>query len=202
MSIRSLVLDYLSRASRSPRIASDQAEIESMRRLVLEDPTGGFGALVAPIAPMTWEQRVLLLGANAQSERIAFRMPYAMEIVGMMGILESTGAPGGAIVPTLNSVDVQIDINNQNFATSLEGVSTSVPGATRGGSFVSLAAVSIQAPRLTSLLLTSPAPEVGATFRWKRGAGVYQDTLISLALFVRRLGDNESANVAVTAKGL
>lgn len=202
MSIRSMVLEFLGRAQRSPRIATDPAEIEALRRRVLEDPSGGFGALVAPIAPMTWEQRVLLTGAAPQSERIPFKFPYAMEIVGMMGILESTGAPGGAVLPTLNSVDVQIDVNNQNFATSLEGVSTSVPGATRGGSFVSLAAVSIQAPRLTSLLLTSPAPEVGATFRWKRGAGVYQDTLISLALFVRRLGENESANVAVTAKGL
>lgn len=210
MGLASVVIDFVQRVGSAPKLATDPGELAALVNAARRSWDGAFGARNAPIAPMTWEQQVLLPGAAIVSERVAFRFPYAMEIVGLYAsVVPLLPAAGGAAVPTLDDLQVQLDLNNTNQLTTLEGVSTAAPGAARGGTFVTLGALHINPSRLLGLKLRSPNPEVGATFRWKQGGGpiapVYRDSLVALAMFVRRLDDergNTSANVPSMASGL
>jgi hypothetical protein len=205
-SLRSAVLDFVNFARNMPGRASAPEELGALEKAAYNSADGMFAAEHAPIAPMTWEERVILLGSSLGSERVAFKFPYPMEVVGMFPTLSIVlPVSGGLIVPTTADIDVSIDLNNSNTLTTLEGISSSAPGATRGGTFVSLAAWSVLAPRLVSLKLTGPAPELGMQFRWKNpnaSAPNYRDTIISVALFVRRLDDRDSANVVRGAREL
>jgi len=205
-SLRRAVLDFVDMARNMPGRASSPEELNHLKDAAYGSADGMFAAEHAPIASMTWEERVIMRGADLVSERVAFKFPYAMEVVGMFPTLELVQpVAGGVIIPTTSSLDVSIDINNNNFITTLEGLSTSAPGATRGGTFVTLGAWSVLAPRLVSLKLTGPSPDLGMVFRWKNpnaAAPNYRDTIISVALFVRRLDDRDSANVARSAREL
>jgi hypothetical protein len=205
-SLRARVLDFINFARNMPGRASAPEELNMLENAAYNSADGMFAAEHAPIAPMTWEERVILTGAALVSERVAFKFPYAMEIVGLFPTLSIVlPVAGGATVPTTSDIDISIDINNSNTITTLEGISTSAPGATRGGTFVTLASWSVLAPRLVGLKLTGPAPEFGMQFRWKnpnQAAPNYRDTIISVALFVRRLDGQDSANVVRAAREL
>lgn len=205
-SLRARILDFVNFARNMPGRASAPEELQALEKAAYDSADGMFAAEHAPIAPMTWEERVILLGADLISERVAFKFPYAMEVVGMFPTLSIVlPVAGGLVVPTTSDIDVSIDINNSNTITTLEGISTSAPGATRGGTFVTLASWSVLAPRLVGLKLTGPAPELGMQFRWKNPNNAspnYRNTIISVALFVRRLDGQDSANVVRGAREL
>jgi hypothetical protein len=205
-SLRSRILDFVHFARSSPGRASAPEELAALEKAAYDSADGMFAAEHAPIAPMTWSERVILRGADEVSERVSFKFPYAMEIVGFFPTLALVlPVSGGTVIPTTSDIDVSIDLNNSNTLTSLAGISTSAPGATRGGTFVPLAAWSVLAPRLVGLKLTGPAPELGMQFRWQNpnpSAPNYRDTIISCSIFVRRLGDQDSANVVRGAREL
>jgi hypothetical protein len=205
-SLRARILDFVNFARNMPGRASAPEELNALEKAAYNSADGMFAAEHAPIAPMTWEERVILLGSSLISERVSFKFPYAMEVVGMFPTLSLVQPlSGGAVVPTTADIDISIDLNNNNFLSALDGISTSAPGATRGGTFVTLAAWSVLAPRLISLKLTGPAPELGMTFRWKNpnaNAPNYRDTIVSCAIFVRRLDGQDSANVVRGAREL
>jgi hypothetical protein len=203
MSLVSRVIEYVNRANRQPALATDPGELDALMRAAREDEGDNFSVLASGKAPLSWEERVLLLSADGSSERVAFKFPYAMEVVGMFPVIEPLLPAQVALVPpTAMSIDVQIDINNQNITTNLEGFSTTSPGAKRGGTFVTLAGISsVIANRMIALKLESPSPELGMTFRWKQ-QNVYQDVIVGVQLFVRELDDGKkSSNVPNAARG-
>ena len=207
MSLSQHVIDFVQRVREKPATGVDPAELAALRKAADEDLDGFHTALTAPNAPYSWENRVILLGAQALSERINFPFPQNMNLTGMnptlvdLGVVAPTFVPGN-VLPGLNDIDCQVDINNENFLTSLEGISSPVAGATRGGTFVTLASIGILVPRIVGLILESKTPQIGMTFRWKRGVGVYRDTVISVTMFVRRPSRMISSNVASAARGL
>jgi hypothetical protein len=205
MSFRGEVIAWARAVLIRPALGSDPAELNQLIEDAKRSWDGAFAAEHAPIAPLSWEERVLLSGTGVQSERVAFKFPQAMEIVGMFAFVE-TVTDGALVVPTLSSIDVYLDINLQNNLTQLDGVTTSAPGATRGGNFVTLAGLHVNAPRLMGLKLWGPAPEFGATFKYKQGtpqAPFYEDAMVGVQLYVRELDDGKyrGANVADQLRG-
>lgn len=182
------VLEWISRVRQKPVLASDPDELRMLEQKARADWGGSFAAQNSAIAPYTWEQRIILPAATAQTTRINFRLPFAVEIVGFIPTLEDTQVAAGGIIPSLNSVDVQIDLNSNEFLTTANGVTTTAAPGQLGGTFVTLSTISLQAQRLFAVRMLAPNPDLGFTFRWKRGAGVYRDTLITIAMLCRRIG--------------
>lgn len=201
------VEDFVSESLDKPDFAVRPENLRALREKARRSLQGMHTALNAPNAPYSWENRVIMPVAAALSERIAYKFPQNMDVVGFNPVLTDLGvvAPSfvpGNVMPSLADFDVAIDINNENLLTNLEGVTSPVAGATRGGTFISLASIGILVPRLFALKLISAAPEIGMTFRPKRGANVYRDTMISVTMFVRRKDSRPSANVSSAAEGL
>lgn len=201
------VESFVSEALDKPDFAVRPENLRALRNKARSSLQGMHTALVSPNAPYSWENRVIIPSAAALSERIAFKFPQNMDVVGFNPVLTDLGVVAPTFVPPnvlpgLDAFDVAIDINNENVLTNLEGVTSPVAGATRGGTFISLASIGILVPRLFALKLISMAPEIGMTFRPKRGPNVNRDTMISVTMFVRRKDNRPSANVSSAAEGL
>jgi hypothetical protein len=196
--LKQRVLDYVQRARRTPTSASDPQNLDALEKSVWNSVDGDFAATHAPIAERDWEAGDVLLGSIVQTQRIVMPFPYAVEVVGLNPVIVplSTG-PQGAIAPILDSIAVQIDINSEQTMSSAAGnfgPTAAAPQAVKDGSFVSLSSIGVAATtgnRLRRWKLTQGSREVGLTFKWKRGAGVYLDTLIAVTFFVRRLSNAE-----------
>lgn len=205
MALSADVEDFVSEALDKPDFAVRPENLRALRNKARASLQGMHTALVAPNSPYSWENRVIVPVAAGLAERIAYKFPQNMDVVGFNPVLTDLGVVAPSFVPgnvlsSQNDWDVAIDINNENILTNLEGVSTSV-GGTRGGQFISLASVGILVPRLFALKLISMAPEIGMTFRSKRGANVFRDVMISVTMFVRRKDNRPSANVSSAAEG-
>lgn len=177
------VVRYCSRALSDPQYASDPNVLKKLLNWG-KDAFEGIVALHAPMAPLTWEINTLFTADVVQSNRIPFRFPWPVEIIGMLPIVRSVGNQEG-VVPTVNDVRVQIDTDAQNYMTSGQGVATPAGGTV--GNFVSLPAISVLTPRLLGYKLRTPTPDIGFTFQWVLGADVYNDALVSVAMFARRI---------------
>lgn len=178
------VLRYVDRAMKRPADAGDPrllAQLEKYAREAFE----GVVALHAPASPMTWETVALFRGAAQQSVRSPFRFPRPVEIVGFFPTLQIL-TTGGATSPSLDSLSVSIDTDNQNYLTSGDGIST--PAGGQAGPFVTLSAMSVQTPRIVGYKLRNPTPDIGFTYRWKldtSGGAVFKDVLISMCIYAR-----------------
>jgi hypothetical protein len=180
------VFRFIDRVRKQPADGSDPrllARLETYAKEAFE----GIVALHAPASPMTWESSVIMLGSVQTTNRISFRYPRPVEIVGFLPtllVLET----GGAITPSTDCIAVSIDTDNQNYLTSGEGISTNAGGT--AGPFVTLSAMSIQAPRVLGYKLRNPTPDIGFTYRWKQSTAagaVYKDAIVSLAMYARYL---------------
>ncbi len=149
------------------------------------DAFDGIVALHAPMSPLTWETNTLLLGSQQQSNRQTFRFPWPVEIIGFLPSIIIPPQESEAIVPGVDDIRVQIDIDSQNYMTSGDGLSTPAGGSV--GNFVTLAAMSVITPRLVGYKLRTATPDIGFTYQWKQPVGVYQDAFISMAMFARRI---------------
>src|SRR5437879_1913433 len=143
MGLKQLVYDFAEEGLAKPEFASRPENLRMLKLAAAKSLDGFHTALTSPNAPLTWENRVILLGAAAKSERVTYKFPQNMDVVGFHPVLTDLGsiAPTfipGNILPSMKDLDVLIDINNENILTSLEGLSSPVAGATRGGTFVSL----------------------------------------------------------------
>ena len=177
-----------------PTEASKPENLESLIMAADASWDGGFAALHAPVAPLTWEAAGLLGSDDTETERAGFDFPYRMELVGMRASL-SVIQPvvQGKIVPTVDDILCAIDINEAENLTSLDG-QTAVGTTKKGGNFVTLGSLSVMVPRLWGLKLVAPKPNVGARFRWKQ-QGVFADVLISISWYPREMDPRISANV-------
>ncbi len=188
MSLAYTALRYIDRVRKNPTDGSDPRLLEILEKAAI-NAFEGIVALTAPASPMSWESSVNLLGTVQESNRISFRYPRPVEIVGFYPSIVVYGASGALLTPSLDSIAVSIDTDNQNYLTSGEGVSSNAGGT--AGPFVTLAAMSVQVPRILGYKLKNPTPVIGFKFRWKLAttavAPVFNDTLVSMAMFARYL---------------
>lgn len=194
--LREMLADFLDLAARRPAEASDPSNLKTLRKALVRSLDGSVSALTSPNAPETSEIGTILLGANPQSVREPMRIPNPTELVGFCPhlVVLPTG-PVGAIAPTLSDLSISIDLNNKSYFTAAYGTTTTTPLTGRDGTFVTLSCIDSQiANRLHCIKLTNPTSELGMTFRWKRGAGVYFDTLITVSVFTRPLPGVEIGN--------
>lgn len=201
--LKSFVLDFVNAGRRSPGLASAPDQLDGLEKAALTSFTGAYGALSVPIAPETWEARTIFLGGspggNFTSERVQIDVPYPVMVVGMYASL-SVLTTGGATTPTLNDIDVVLDLNKHEYMTDLQGNSTATNAAgggvfTRDGTWVTLAAMSTnnqQGGRLLGWILPYKTAQIGITFKWTQGPGVYKDTIVKLALYVRPLDPQDA----------
>lgn len=202
------VADFVIRALRSPKVATDKAELEELMRASRKDHTGYFGALHAPIAPLRWQARLRLNGTDAQSNRQPLQLPRKMVITGMfLSVVGIPNANPAAAVPTLDDLDLKIDINQKTGLTSNQGVTTAVTPQEVDGNFVVASSWSVQVPSLIELKLRNPSPTLGFQIRWIRGPAVtptqiFQDALFSVVLFARDYDSQISSNVGSEAEGV
>lgn len=153
----------------------------------LMDPGQQYAALVAPTAPYTWECQATLARTVQETGRIPLRWNRPVEIIGMYAaVVQASIAGGGLLVPGTNDLMVLISANQEDrFTNRLED--TAQTG--QAESYVTLAAVSVLAPRLTRICLTNASPQVDVNFRWKSHNPIatprFEDALISLAFFCR-----------------
>lgn len=190
------ILEYVNMARKRPQLASDPAELDRLEQAALTSFMGAFGALHAPIAPMTWEARTLFLGSTVGgpfvSERIQLDVPFPCMIVGALPSLSQLGSGAGALVSTLNDIDVSIDLNNHEYMTQAQGTTTPVVGAalTRDNTFVTLASLGAgiaQGARLLGWTIPYRTAQIGVTYRWAQGGGVFKDAHVKIAFFARAL---------------
>lgn len=202
MSLVHKVLAFVDAARRSPANAASPEWLGSLEADAFDSLDGAFFALNAPVAPLTWEVRTILPGDTLTSDRIPFDFPHPVEIVGMRSIVAPIpGQAAGLIDPSAPTglatdvVDVQLDLDKQEYVTFAEGVST--PGGPNNSNFISLSAIDVQVPRIQCLRLTSARPQIGFTFQWKLGIGgfTWQDSVISVAMFIRDITGMMGQNV-------
>jgi hypothetical protein len=205
--LREFVLSFVNAVRGSPLQGSNPEWLDALEVQAFQSLDGAYFAEMAPVTPWTWEQRTILPGDELTSDRVPFRFPYAVEILGMRGVaipITTTGAvlapavdPSSVTGDALDILDVKIDINAQNFITNANGIST--PGGPNDGNFVTISSLNIQAPRLHALKLDGESPDIGFTFRWSAGLltfpSVWADTMIKMAMYVRPLPPAASYNV-------
>ncbi len=195
MGIRDAVARFVAAARNNPVAASDPSELRALERLVLPGPQDGFGVLAAPMAPFTWEARTLLLNTQPNTNRVKFSFPWRVNVVGLQATIVPVRPVGANPIPTLDDVDVNLDINNTAFLTGNDGAST--PAGQGGNNFVTLSTLTIQTPRLLGLALEGESkPELGFTFRWKQPPGVaplFESAIVTVAIFCFRR-DGELGN--------
>lgn len=161
------------------------------------NPEQIYAANHAPIAPYTWDVRADLPTAVESTARIPVAFQRPVEIVGAFATVTALLplAGGGLVVPTVDNVDVRVDMNNQDrFTNRLEGGAVAgAPGQTQ----VPLAAMSTQVPRLLRIQAVNAAPDFGFEFSWRQFApgGLFEAARISLTLFCRFLGPREVAEI-------
>lgn len=185
MSLGYEVLRFIARVKKQPADGSDPRLLARLEKYANEAFEGAV-ALMAPQSPMTWETNTVLTGAVQSTNRVPFRFPRPVSIVGFFPSLVVFGT--GNTSPTTEDIAVSIDTDNQNYITSGDGVST--PAGGTAGPYVTLAALSVQVPRIVDYKLRNPTPDIGFTFRWKQdvtAGAVYDDALISMAMYARYL---------------
>jgi hypothetical protein len=190
MSLSYEVFRFIDRVRKQPSDGSDP-RLLSRLEVYAKEAFEGIVALHAPASPMTWESSTLLNGAVQTTNRIGFRYPRPVEIVGFfptLVVLEPEDEDSDLITPSTDVISVSIDTDNQNYLTSGEGISTNAGGT--AGPYVTLSAMSVQVPRVVGFKLRNPTPDIGFTYRWKQSVAagaVYKNTIVSLAMFARYL---------------
>lgn len=140
-------------------------------------------ALHAPVAPYTWEVQALLRNSVQETPRVPLRWNRPVCIVGMYPSVVAYDIDGQLITPTTDEIAVYIGANQKDRFTNRldQGVATGL-----AESYVTLAAVGIQAPRLWDLRLENDAPQVDVSFRWKTNtitSPTHENAYCSLAFY-------------------
>lgn len=184
------VLQFLGKLRRRPELATDANQIDRLEKLAVNTWDGSLVALQAPVADDTWAARAALLSADPQSDAIVVDFNRQVRIVGFLpSVVPTRAAVGTEIVPTVKDVLVSISANNERILTPGTGKAQNGQPT----QFVTLESISIQAPRYVQRTLTEPNPQLGFTFRWRRGAGVYVDADIRVEILAVLLTPEEIA---------
>lgn len=187
MSLAFEVLRYVGIAEKNPTLAGDPNYLARLRKYA-KQAWEGIVALHAPASPMTWQSNALMAGSVQTSNRVSFRYPRPVEIVGFYPVIVPYDEDDDLLTPTTDALQIAIDTDNQAYMTSGDGVSTNAGG--NAGPFVSLSGISVQVPRIVGYKLENPTPDIGFTYRWSldvSAGAIWNDCLIQLVMYARYL---------------
>lgn len=208
--VRETVLSFVRNARANPASASAVDELRALERAAQDTTDEGFVALTAPKSPWTWEVRTTLpSNSTGGSNRVPFQFPYAVNVVGLrpsVVAVKPLAAGAGQVIPTLEDIDVLLDVNNTARLTGNDGATTG--GGAGANGFVTLGSIGIQTPRILGLEVEGDArPELGFTFRWKQAPPAaapffYESAIVAVAIYAypvgRGLGNQTSLGVRGT----
>jgi hypothetical protein len=184
------VLEFVHAVRARPATASDPGELQALEAAAFRGLAFQWPARCVP-ETHTWEVRTVFPSGVAQSLRAKIDIPFPCVIVGFFPTLSQiTGDAGN--VPTLDDIDVAIDLNQDFFMTQAQGTTTPIVGAAFQGknTFVTLGSISaarVKGARLHGWVITPKTAQVGFRFRWAQGAGIFQDTHVKINIFARPL---------------
>lgn len=192
MSLGYEVLRYVDRVFKDPTAGSDPRLLKRLEAYAKE-AFEGIVALHAPASPMSWEINTFLDGTVQTTQRNSFRFPRPVEILGFFSTLViPITEDEDLLTPSLDAIAVQIDTDNQAYLTSADGISS--PAGGKAGTFVTVAAMDVQVPRVVGYKLRNPTPDIGFTYRWKQlvtsgvdDGPVYKSCMISTCMYARYL---------------
>ncbi len=184
------ILKFLGKVRRRPDVAQDISQIERLEKIAVNAWDGAQVAQQAPVAPDTWEARIALLATDALAGPIAIPFTRPVRIVGFLPTVVQTRAVAGSeIVPGLDDLLVQITANDERPLT--QGIAQAQAG--QASDFVTLRSMSVAAPRYVQRILSSNAPQLNFSLRWRRPAvGVYVDCDVRIAVFAQYLSEREA----------
>jgi len=147
---------------------------------------GAYTALMSPMADRTWEAITVFPGASVESPLAPLTFPRPMEVLGfrMLVVPVSFVAAPPLVIPTLDDLLVSVGYDQEHVITNQQD-QTTVAGPVQFASATALDMMN--ANRLIGLKLRSPQPEMQFTWRWKQGAGVFVDSIVSASVAVRYL---------------
>jgi len=125
MSLAYEVLRFVDRAFKQPSDASDPILLKRLQKYANE-AWEGIVALHAPASPMTWECRTNLIGTSQRTNRIGFRFPRPVEIVGFLPTLIVYGTSAALITPSTDDLMVSIDTGTPIATTAGNTVASRV----------------------------------------------------------------------------
>jgi len=160
--------------------------VDRARKMLADYWGDAFVAMQAPVAWRTWESSTVLAGSSLESPTASLEFPHPIEIVGMLPtvVVQKPNVPApGLVTPGLDDLLISINWDQEQQATANQDQT-----ATSGrSSFVTASSLSMKIPRLWCIRIESPKPVLNFVWRWKQGTGVFQDSLLSVATFVRPL---------------
>jgi hypothetical protein len=182
------VLSFLRALRERPQLAFDPEFLSAVERDARQTD-GGHVVLAAPVAGNTSDLSAILAGDDVNpTAKVPLSFPWPVEVLGFyVAAVHTPDAvePPGSFIATPDDVHVAIDFNNELWVTQ-SGVSAA---ASSTNSFVTLAAMGVQVPRLTGIRVHNAAPVMGAQFRWAVNPAVKrcQRTRPVICPFYRRL---------------
>ena len=139
---------------------------------------------VKPFSNDTWEASCSLLGTLINSEQEPIVFPGPCRIVGIYPSITINGPTEDLLVPTLDDILVNLNMNKQRNYTANVGQTSQ---ARNGDAFVTLGSMDTRVRDL-NITVENSRPQASMAFRWKRfvssAAPIYCDVIVSLALMV------------------
>ncbi len=141
-----------------------------------------------PAAVDTWELRDDLLATDIETARSELQFPGPYMIVGChVSVIQSSNA-GSLLIPDADDIMVLLDLDNQRRFTAGNKIGQT-SAATQGIQYVTLSSLDTEFRDLL-IIMESPKPVIGATFRWKLGAAaanLYEDASIGIAFYATQM---------------
>ena len=146
-------------------------------------------ALVAPLAPYSWQSREVLTIAEDETRGADLDVGERIQVVGALITLLSVDDDNARPLPPLEAFDVRIALNKKDVFTAKMD---SRQSGTRE-QFANAPSLNVLTPRLWGLMIDgAPQPTVSIQYRWAVDSATrtirnWADTQITTVLFVHRL---------------
>lgn len=183
------LLRALDKQKRDPT-SLDRTTLDRLEKMARRSYDGAYVALQAPMAPETWEVVTDLPKAKEESGLAPLEFPRPVEIVGFYASI----VPAAPLlvpvdpIPGLNDVLVSIQVDRKEQKTTRTDQRT---GSASTDNWVTLGAMVVQPLRLLALCIGTPKPWIGFKFRWKQGANIFPDSIVSIACYARYYNEEE-----------
>jgi len=195
--LRQVVFNYVRAAQKNGAEAGDQSWLDGLLASAVDDMSDGYATNTSPVAPWRAEVRMLLLGLEQNTtQRVPIEFPWPVIVVGMRPVVRPVLPVGALTVPTVDDIDVAMDVNQTTQLNLSQGVT-----APAGATFLTLGSIGVQQNVLQGMALKDPRPSLGFQCRWTQlapaaGPALFTDAFIKITCYYIPMYPQESSNVA------